>query len=134
MGSSLNLSLFLYGHYCAASPVVAVFQGYKPGPGQVAQVRLNGLRYLFSIRKAFGSIQDAGEHSRQRCHGSHFVVKYMAVGIAHDLFTGLCVDSNGNLVAHAPGRYEKGGFDFSSLDEVAELEVEEDYQICVRRS
>ncbi len=30
--------------------------------------------------------------------------------------------------------YEKGGFTFDSLSEEAQMEVEEDYQICVRRS
>lgn len=30
--------------------------------------------------------------------------------------------------------YEKGGFDFEALDDEATMEVEEDYQICVRRS
>jgi DNA modification methylase len=30
--------------------------------------------------------------------------------------------------------YEKGGFTFDSLGEVARMEVEEDYQVCVRRS
>jgi DNA modification methylase len=30
--------------------------------------------------------------------------------------------------------YEKGGFDFEALDDEAAMEVEEDYQICVRRS
>jgi DNA modification methylase len=30
--------------------------------------------------------------------------------------------------------YEKGGFTFDRLDEEAQMEVEEDYQICVRRS
>jgi len=37
---------------------------------------------------------------------------------------------------HELGRalYEKGGIDFSRLDEESQLEVEEDYQLCVRRS
>ena len=30
--------------------------------------------------------------------------------------------------------YEKGGFDFATLSEEAAMEVEEDYQVCVRRS
>ena len=30
--------------------------------------------------------------------------------------------------------YERGGFDYSALDEVARLEAEEDYTLCVRRS
>jgi len=30
--------------------------------------------------------------------------------------------------------YEKGGLSFDGLDEAAQLEVEEDYQVCVRRS
>jgi hypothetical protein len=30
--------------------------------------------------------------------------------------------------------YEKGGFSFDELGEEAKMEVEEDYQICVRRS
>jgi hypothetical protein len=37
---------------------------------------------------------------------------------------------------HDYGRalYEKGGFNFDGLGDEAQLEVEEDYQICVRRS
>jgi hypothetical protein len=37
---------------------------------------------------------------------------------------------------YAQGRaiYEKGGFDFNLLPEAALLELEEDYQVCVRRS
>jgi hypothetical protein len=30
--------------------------------------------------------------------------------------------------------YERGGFDFNRLDEEAQVEVEEEYQLCVRRS
>jgi len=30
--------------------------------------------------------------------------------------------------------YEKGGFRFDDLGDQGQLEVEEDYQICVRRS
>jgi hypothetical protein len=30
--------------------------------------------------------------------------------------------------------YEKGGFTFDGLGEGAQMEVEEDYQVCVRRS
>jgi hypothetical protein len=30
--------------------------------------------------------------------------------------------------------YEKGGFRFEELGEVGQIEVEEDYQVCVRRS
>ena len=30
--------------------------------------------------------------------------------------------------------YEKGGLNFDGLDEMAQIELEEDYQVCVRRS
>jgi hypothetical protein len=30
--------------------------------------------------------------------------------------------------------YEKGGFSFEELGDEGQLEVEEDYQVCVRRS
>lgn len=32
------------------------------------------------------------------------------------------------------GLHEKGGFDFANLGDEAFLEVEEDYQVCMRRS
>lgn len=38
------------------------------------------------------------------------------------------------LYEHGRVLYEKGGFNFDALDEEAQLEVQEDYQICVRRS
>jgi hypothetical protein len=38
------------------------------------------------------------------------------------------------LYAYGRALYEQGGFDFGGLSEEAQAEVEEDYQICVRRS
>jgi 16S rRNA G966 N2-methylase RsmD len=38
------------------------------------------------------------------------------------------------LFAYGRALYEKGGFDFGILAEEAQIEVEEDYQVCVRRS
>jgi len=38
------------------------------------------------------------------------------------------------LYAQGRALYEKGGFDFASLGEEASLSVDEDYQLCVRRS
>ena len=38
------------------------------------------------------------------------------------------------LYEHGRALYEKGGFTFDTLGEEAQMEVEEDYQICVRRS
>jgi len=38
------------------------------------------------------------------------------------------------LYEYGRALYEMGGFDFSGLSELAQLEAEEDYQVCVRRS
>lgn len=38
------------------------------------------------------------------------------------------------LYAYGRALYEQGGFDFGGLSEEAQAEVEEDYQVCVRRS
>lgn len=38
------------------------------------------------------------------------------------------------LYAYGRALYEKGGFDFGVLPEEAQIEVDEDYQVCVRRS
>jgi len=38
------------------------------------------------------------------------------------------------LYEYGRALYEKGGFNFQELDDEVQLEVEEDYQVCVRRS